>query len=112
MLQTIAWAEMLRAYTASSCSVAEAVEQTFDGQHPCELCREIQSAKAKEKSGAPMTAKSQDDSSLKGTLTESPARTFAPIGEKSALPAMAFAPVRDRTDRPLLPPPRSGHRTA
>jgi hypothetical protein len=39
-LQSIAWAGMLLNYSRSG-SVASAVEKTFDGRHPCPLCKAI-----------------------------------------------------------------------
>ena len=48
VLQTVAWAGMLRDYTQKTGSVAAAVGQTFDGAHPCELCLQIASAKQQE----------------------------------------------------------------
>jgi hypothetical protein len=39
-LQSVAWAGMLLSYSRSG-SVAAAVEKTFDGDHPCPLCKAI-----------------------------------------------------------------------
>jgi hypothetical protein len=47
-LQTIAWTTML-ANNLRDCSFAEAVEKTFDGQHPCKLCKQISAGKKAEK---------------------------------------------------------------
>ena len=47
VLQSVAWVEMLHDYAQKTGSVAVAVEQTFDGAHPCELCREIATSKDK-----------------------------------------------------------------
>lgn len=38
VLQTVAWARMLADFAAER-PLLEAVEMTFDGEHPCELCR-------------------------------------------------------------------------
>jgi hypothetical protein len=40
VLQSIAWAGMLINYSHAG-SVVSAVENTFDGQHPCPLCNAI-----------------------------------------------------------------------
>lgn len=47
-LQSIAWANMLASYS-QSCSLPEAVAKTFDGGHPCDLCKQISKARSQEK---------------------------------------------------------------
>lgn len=49
LLQSVAWASMLVERTHEA-SFTEAVQTTFDGQHPCKLCgivREVQRAEKK-----------------------------------------------------------------
>lgn len=53
VLQTFAWARMLVAYSAQN-SLAEAVEMTFDGRHPCPMCLKIEKARKQERR-QPMT---------------------------------------------------------
>lgn len=47
-LQTVAWAAMLARHLRSE-SISQAVCQTFDGRHPCCLCKAIATAKKSEK---------------------------------------------------------------
>jgi hypothetical protein len=47
VLQTVAWTAML-AENLQSCSVQTAVEKTFDGRHPCCLCKAIAAGKKSE----------------------------------------------------------------
>ena len=47
-LQSVAWTRML-AENLRTVSFANAVSRTFDGQHPCSLCKVIASAKKSEK---------------------------------------------------------------
>jgi hypothetical protein len=44
ILQTVAWTKMMVDYSRSA-SLKTAVVQTFDGKHPCEMCKKIQEAK-------------------------------------------------------------------
>ena len=44
LLQTVAWTSMLASNLCTE-SVSESVAHTFDGQHPCCLCRAIAAAK-------------------------------------------------------------------
>ena len=48
LLQTVAWAGMVVNYSREG-SLAEAISQTFDGKHPCSLCKAIRKGRAEEK---------------------------------------------------------------
>jgi hypothetical protein len=48
LLQTVAWTTML-ADNLCTHSVKEAVTETFDGNHPCDLCKAIAAGKKSEK---------------------------------------------------------------
>lgn len=48
VLQTVAWTTML-ADNLREASFTEAVERTFDGNHPCKLCKQISAGKKSEK---------------------------------------------------------------
>jgi hypothetical protein len=48
VLQTIAWADML-AKNLQTESVGEAITKTFDGAHPCKMCKQISAGKKAEK---------------------------------------------------------------
>ena len=44
VLQSVAWTGMLIKYSQQD-GLAEAVAETFDGHHPCHLCKDIQRVK-------------------------------------------------------------------
>lgn len=48
LLQTVAWTGMLIAYSRDG-SFKQAVVKTFDGKHPCPLCKAIEKGRADEK---------------------------------------------------------------
>jgi len=48
VLQTVAWTGMLASNLRSG-SLTEAMEKTFDGKHPCCLCKQIAAGKKSEK---------------------------------------------------------------
>jgi hypothetical protein len=48
LLQAVAWAGMLYSYSQQA-GVKQAVAMTFDGEHPCCLCKAIQAGKAQER---------------------------------------------------------------
>jgi hypothetical protein len=100
LLQSVAWTTML-ADNLRTQSMTEAVSQTFDGDHPCPLCKAIAAAK-----------KSEHKSE-----TTSPVQKleFLPSAEKMILIApknFRFSPpvnyfAESLPQKPLLPPPRS-----
>ncbi len=47
LLQTIAWTGMVINYSRDS-SLREALSKTFDGKHPCPLCKAIKKGRAEE----------------------------------------------------------------
>ncbi len=47
LLQTVAWGNMLVNFSSSS-SLSEAVGKTFDGEHPCELCKVVTKSKSQD----------------------------------------------------------------
>jgi hypothetical protein len=49
MLQSVAWVNMVRDYSQNQ-SLSQALKKTFDGNHPCPLCRYIQKEKAAQNS--------------------------------------------------------------
>jgi hypothetical protein len=99
-LQTVAWTTMLAANMTTS-SLSEAVSDTFDGDHPCPLCKAITVGKKSEKQS--------DQTPLKLKLE------FPPVAEKFVLIApKAFEPFTAETltadffsSQPPLPPPRA-----
>ena len=48
VLQSVAWTTML-ADNLRTTSITRAVERTFDGKHPCALCKQISKGKQSEK---------------------------------------------------------------
>ena len=55
MLQGVAWATMVKDFSKTG-SLTEAVGKTFDGKHPCAMCKKLSSARASEEK-APVTLK-------------------------------------------------------
>jgi hypothetical protein len=53
VLQSVAWVGMMVSYTQSTGSLATAAEMTFDGEHPCSLCRVIEKGKQSEQPADP-----------------------------------------------------------
>lgn len=98
-LQSVAWGTML-VRNAQSASLSEAVAKTFDGTHPCSLCKGIDAAQHSEKKNeaAPTTLKPDLICSLGAIIIAPRARDV----KFSALTASASA----RFQTPPTPPPR------
>ncbi len=52
LLQSVAWVGMVAAYSREG-SFAEAVSKSFDGKHPCCLCKMIQKGREAERKSQP-----------------------------------------------------------
>lgn len=100
LCQAVAWASMVATYSQEA-SLTEAIAKTFDGKHPCPLCKHISKSKRAEKT---------TDSTLDLKKLEFPYATvvfffngpsiFWEMGDASgASPALTHAPP--------VPPPRA-----
>ncbi len=101
VLQTVAWTGMIVAYSAEA-GWREGLSRTFDGQHPCPLCKAIQKGRAEEQQQSPSTSKAG------GKLD--PAETWAPLELDFWPPAAPpLARIRiwwERREPPARPRPR------
>jgi len=109
VLQAFAWTRMLVDYS-SRAGLAEGAKMTFDGDHPCEMCKALAESRkkdaGKEKDGQQvLPAGLALDELLPASLTDAPTRPFA-----TDLPAVKFGAVLTRVSltghRPPVPPPR------
>lgn len=100
VLQSLAWTSML-VNNLHSCSLEAAVARTFDGRHPCCLCKAIAAHKQSEqKKDVSQPLQKLEFPPLKTEcrlIAPAPCRNFPPPG------GLAAAPVA----KPPTPPPRS-----
>jgi hypothetical protein len=99
LLQTVAWTTML-ADNLCTHSVAEAVTQTFDGDHPCDLCKAIAAGKQSEKK----TDLSFQPQKLEFPPAHENPLVFAP-SQFQLLP-LENSSAKSLAQKPLLQPPR------
>jgi hypothetical protein len=101
VLQTVAWTGMIVAYSAEA-GLREGVSRTFDGQHPCPLCKAIQKGRAEEKQ------QSQNTPKAGGKLD--PAEAWAPLEldfwQPAEPPPSDFPVWLARREPPARPRPR------
>jgi hypothetical protein len=98
-LQSIAWAGMLLNYSRSE-SVASAIVKTFDGRHPCPLCKAIgKGEQGGKKQDFQMGTKMDMDYRRQTALLIPPMQDFR---------WPAFAPEGSGfSQEPSVPPPRA-----
>jgi hypothetical protein len=99
-LQTVAWTTML-ANNLRTQSVTESVSKTFDGEHPCCLCKAIAAARQAEQKSAAVAPvlKMKFPPTAENTVLSSPS-IFELLPLKNS-----FAGAL--SSKPQLPPPRS-----
>jgi hypothetical protein len=100
VLQSVAWAGMLVSYSHTS-SVTEAWTKTFDGKHPCKLCKMVREGKKSESKQEMLKVEVKlEFSFVCGTAWLFPPR---PCSQFVVADSSALA----RIEAPLTPPPRS-----
>lgn len=104
LLQTAAWAGMLVAY-AQDGNLQAAITKTFDGEHPCPLCKAIEKGRSEEQR--------QDRKAPRSGLKLEPAlawesTAFSFVLDRPPLLPAPSRPLPSRTDEPPKPRPRLG----
>ncbi len=100
VLQSVAWATML-ADNAKTDTLETALAKTFDGKHPCALCKQIAKGRQSEKKSDQQTnLKRLEFCNQRAVFIISPSAQYFLLGEfHPAAPLRAHAPP--------VPPPRS-----
>lgn len=97
-LQSAGWIGMLADYSRGA-TLVTAFEKTFDGAHPCELCKVVQSGREQEKKEVTKVVVK-----LEGVLTAGIGLPWPRTGDRSYPP---HTPVNvERRLAPPTPPPR------
>jgi|SRR6185312_1600950 len=98
LVQGAAWAGMLAARSGRA-SVSQAVTTTFDGAHPCRVCRLVERGAASGSAPRAVVSSSAVDFAFLGALSVTP--ELVAFGFETS-PAPAYA---SRAPAPLSPPP-------
>lgn len=99
-LQSLAWASML-VERSQQASFVTALQTTFDGQHPCKLCRIVREGQqAEKKSDRQFKIQKLETASWQGTAFE-----LAPPPPAAAIEAPVNG-LSSRTEAPPFQPPR------
>ena len=103
MLQSVAWAGMVKDFSHTG-SIAEAVTKTFDGKHPCSMCKKIAKARAAEEK-APVTMKV--DKKAEFFIASGAAIAPLPSVRSFAYPPHPLVNVPEHLSAPPVPVPIS-----
>ena len=100
LLQAIAWANMIREYSASV-PLTKAVEMTLSGEYPCPICKAI----AEHKKSIPdkLASLSQQEKKITSLGVTVPIRNSLAT---SQIFLTFHSSLRTRRELPPLPPPR------
>jgi hypothetical protein len=102
LVQGVAWVNMAVTYSLDEGSVGRGLVKTFDGEHPCQLCKAV--AKGKQSEKKPLSPlkeiKKLKCDALLSAITQLP----APCGARVPVVWESCRPLT-RSERPLSPPP-------
>jgi hypothetical protein len=102
ILQSVAWVTMVAGYSQTA-PFKQAIVQTFDGNHPCPICKFVAKGKKSEQK--------QDTQKLLAKLdfflVSSRLRIYPPAPDPVHF--AAFVSIGTRDEPPPLPPPRTLH---
>lgn len=106
LLQGVAWVTMVHDFSRGD-SLTQAVEKTFDGKHPCAMCKKIAKAKNSDASGenAPVTVKMDKKAEVfvKAPGSELP----TPVSHPYAYGPVPFVSIPELCFAPPVPVPIS-----
>jgi hypothetical protein len=100
VLQCVAWANMIREYS-EMVPVCQAVEMTFSGQFPCEICKAIAEKKQEENTKFVNAFQHEKKVVSPNLLVKACSVTVDP-----QVFAVADSYFQTRSDTPPTPPPR------
>ena len=101
LLQSVAWVGMLVRYSQET-TFRQAVAMTFDGKHPCKLCRLVQQGSSEDVARHKKLAK--HDETIQLGLPPAGFSLFHPPMPRELAAAMTFPGAR--IEAPPRPPPR------
>jgi hypothetical protein len=101
MLQSVAWAGMVKDFSRTG-SLTEAVSKTFDGKHPCSMCKKIAAAQSHEEK-APASLKVDKKSEV--FVAASSSALPIPVARPYVYGPAPFVSMPERFFAPPVPVP-------
>ena len=103
LLQSVAWVGMMVSYSRGA-ALSEAVSKTFDGKHPCPLCKMIKKGRASEKQQAEKKDFKPNSKTEVGLVWDNV--SFILPTHSGQIPSLDLSAPR-RSTQPPKPPPRT-----
>jgi hypothetical protein len=100
-LQSVAWVSMVIDFSKNA-PLSVAVEKTFDGKHPCNLCKIVKHAQESDQKQDAIKEKTKCDSWLLAAVI--PYESPQPLVERTSYAQPFLCPL---SETPPLPPPRA-----
>ncbi|HSI62801.1 MAG TPA: hypothetical protein VLE43_06770 [Candidatus Saccharimonadia bacterium] len=109
VLQVVAWAQMLKSYAAEK-GLVQGLQETFNGEHPCEMCQKIAETKKHTGEQAPIP---QERTELMSKWLSLPAGTIITAAVRckilpNHMPGELQLGSSQWQTTPPTPPPRCG----
>ena len=98
-LQSVAWVGMVISYSQTS-PLAEAVQKTFDGQHPCKICKFVSEGKKSERKDTLL----KTEIKVELFFVAAPALLYPPASPAAGFALADSVPLRHFS--PPTPPPK------
>lgn len=106
VLQSAAWVGMMVSYTHETGALSTALEQTFDGEHPCELCAAVSKGMSRSDEHSDSDKSSVKKVEKRNDLMMADSRpSFQTSSRRMPIEELNECGVR-RADAPLTGPPR------
>ena len=102
LLQSVAWLGMSVSYTIQTGSVAAGLRNTFDGEHPCRLCRAVDKGR---QTGQKDSKEDVGKKKVELFVQRGPKQLLTPPPSRD-LPRPCHVTGRDRSEAPPDEPPR------
>lgn len=106
-MQLVAWATMIRDFSQDR-PLAQALSDTFDGEHPCPMCCKVNAGQSEERKERPVTGSGAEKALTWQVLVE--CKTIPSPCWRPTLEGLGFVPPRLQDgclrSRPVTPPPQ------
>lgn len=106
MLQGVAWATMVHDFSRNG-SLTQAVGKTFDGKHPCAMCKKIAKSKISETSGEKTPVSVKVDKKAEVYVASLGSKVPLPVFCKLVYGPAPFVSMPERFFAPPVPVPIS-----
>ncbi|WP_147263256.1 hypothetical protein [Roseimicrobium gellanilyticum] len=108
VLQVVAWAQMIKSYTAEK-GLVQGIEETFNGEHPCAMCQKIAESKKHNDEQAPLP---QDRTEMSKWLSLPSGYVITTVMPCDLVPGKVSGDMQLGSSQwettPPTPPPRCG----